>query len=60
MLSDPRFSKIQSTAAITSLVIARPSSFMTRNETMFAFGAAPGREADAPAAIPATSVPWPE
>ena len=51
--------RIQSAAAMTSLVFAIPWSSITSSETIFAVGAAPPRPPMAPAAIPATNVPWP-
>ena len=42
-----------------SLVEPDPSAPMTLIETRFALGAAPAWPVDAPAAMPATNVPWP-
>ena len=53
------FARIQSAAAMTSLVRAIPWSSITSSETIFAPGAAPVWPARSPAAIPATNVPWP-
>ena len=51
--------RIQSAAAMTSLVRAMPWSSMTSIETSFAVGAAPSLPASLPAAMPATNVPCP-
>ena len=53
------FRRIHWAAAITSLVRAMPWSSITSIETMPAVGAAPACLAAAPAARPATKVPWP-
>ena len=45
--------------AITSLASDSPFPSAVRTSTSFAFAAPPGWSADAPAAIPATIVPWP-
>src|SRR5262245_53673043 len=59
MLYVPLLARIQSQAAITSLVRAVPVSSITSSETIFAFGAAPVTPEAEPAAIPATKVPCP-
>ncbi len=51
--------RIQSHAAITSLMCDAPFAFAVRMLTMGAVGTTPGYAADAPAAMPATIVPWP-
>ena len=53
------FARIQSAAAMTSLVSAMPWSSMTSIETSFAVGAAPDFPGKLAAAIPATNVPCP-
>ncbi len=59
MLYVALFASIQSRAAITSLVSDSPCASPVRTSTSGAFWATPGAYDDAPAAMPATIVPWP-
>src|SRR6266511_4242423 len=53
------FWRMNSAAAITSLVSATPESSITSIGRILALGAAAVRPKPEPAAIPATRVPWP-
>src|SRR3954466_4355017 len=59
MLYCALWSRIHWQALMMSLVIPMPVSSSTSIETRFALGAAPAWCGDAPAATPATKVPWP-